>query len=380
MALINPPAWLQQGSYSANTDRQLIGSIVPVAGVVEGFSVIQSPTPSMSISVTAGKAFVSGSIVSNQGMYNVVNDSPVSLTIPASNATNPRRDIIVVTVNDADVSGTVNSVNFQVISGTPSTSPSSPSTPASSILLASIFVAAGASSIVTTAISDRRVFTSTSGGVISVPDAAARLRIADPIPGKSIIVAEASSGLTWKNTGSSWSPFGVNAYVCTSATRPSDPPVGMLIYETDTARTFVYGASPNPRWRFVSGPPIMTATSGSANLTTSWTQITGSPTVTIPETGEYSITVRGVYNFSIAANSYVRGSLGLWQNSTSWGEFSSSHVTSTNSGSLTSVIPIEFTRIGTLNAGSVMSVRGITYVIYGTQFINNVDIKMIRLS
>lgn len=200
MALINPPAWLQQGSYPAKTDRQVVSSIFQYEGVLTGFETSQTATASMSVIIGPGRAVINGTSVEFQGMYNVVNDAPVSITIPGSNTNNPRYDLVVVTINDADVSGTLNNVEFKVISGVPASSPTVPSIPASTLVLARIFVGAGVSSIPTSAITDVRLLTAPRGSIVQLWDAAARLRITS----YPVIVSEGSTGILWRNSGSGW--------------------------------------------------------------------------------------------------------------------------------------------------------------------------------
>lgn len=243
MALINPPAWLQQGSYPAKTDRQVIESIIPVEGVVSGLAVTQTTTASMSVNISAGKGFVAGTSVALQGMYNVINDAPSSIALPGSNVTNPRYDLIVISINDADVAGSTNSAEFKVISGVPSSSPAVPSIPPSTLVLARIYVGAGVSTITSASITDVRIRTAAKGGIITVPDSAARLRITAPSSGDPLFVNEESTGVTWRLRGTSWTPVTGETYVCTSTTRPTGIPQGFKIWETDTRQERIYSGT-----------------------------------------------------------------------------------------------------------------------------------------
>jgi hypothetical protein len=110
----------------------------------------------MTVNIAAGW----GSIVAttaNLGVYGVYNDATVIQSISAADATNPRIDLIVATVNDAQYSGSLNNVVFTTVAGTPAASPAVPSTPNNSIVLAQIAVAANATSISNANITDRRV-------------------------------------------------------------------------------------------------------------------------------------------------------------------------------------------------------------------------------
>lgn len=204
MAIINPPAWLQQGSYPARTDRLVLNSIVLREGVVSGYEVSQTATPSMSVQIAAGKAFISGTSTALQGVYNVVNDSAFTVNLNASNATFSRYDLIVLTVRDADVAGTQNQALFQVITGTPSSSPQVPSIPASSLVLARVLVSAGATNITNLFVVDTRLFTAAAGGIIWVPNEDARLRLGNPAQTDAYYVHQNDTGALWRNSNNSW--------------------------------------------------------------------------------------------------------------------------------------------------------------------------------
>jgi hypothetical protein len=111
----------------------------------------------MSVSVAAGYANIVGTTQSNMGSYVAYNDAAATLTVTTANPSNPRIDIVVVQVSDAYYTGTLNSVSFSVVAGTPAVSPVAPTTPANSILLATIAVAAGATQILNANITDNRV-------------------------------------------------------------------------------------------------------------------------------------------------------------------------------------------------------------------------------
>lgn len=114
-------------------------------------------TPGMNVDIAAGRAFVQGTQTNFQGSYHVSNDAVKTLTIAASNPSNPRIDIVVATVRDHQYP--VYSQNdwlLQVITGTAASSPVPPSTPTDSIVLAQVAVAANAMSVVNANITDER--------------------------------------------------------------------------------------------------------------------------------------------------------------------------------------------------------------------------------
>lgn len=162
MALRTPPSWLQNGSHTAENDRLTANQIVwAQTGVrrTNDLKVSQSATPAMSVSIAAGWAAILGTSTGTQGVYTVYNDAAVTGTITAADPTNPRIDRVCLTVSDSAYSGSVNTVAVNVVAGTPAGSPSAPATPANSISLATVAVAAGATTIVNANITDTRVRT-----------------------------------------------------------------------------------------------------------------------------------------------------------------------------------------------------------------------------
>jgi hypothetical protein len=67
-----------------------------------------------------------------------------------------------MTVNDAYYTGSSNNVVLQVVAGTPAGSPVAPATPANSISLATVAIAAGATALTTANITDTRVLVTTN--------------------------------------------------------------------------------------------------------------------------------------------------------------------------------------------------------------------------
>jgi len=156
MALQNPN-WLQAGTYTAAQDRLNQQAVLNTAGVIGAGSlaVTAQASPNMTVNIAAGW----GAIVpttSGLGVYGIYNDATVVQTISAANATNPRIDLIVATINDAQYSGSANNVVFTTVAGTPAVSPTVPTTPNNSIVLAQIAVAAATTTITTANITDRR--------------------------------------------------------------------------------------------------------------------------------------------------------------------------------------------------------------------------------
>ena len=162
MALRNPPSWLQNGSHTAENDRLTANQNVwAQSGVrrTNDLAVSQSGTPAMSVSIAAGWGIIVGNFTTNMGAYSFYNDGATTATITTANPTNPRIDRICVTVSDSAYTGSTNTIAFNVVAGTPAGSPVAPATPTNSISLATVAVAAGATTITNANITNTRVRT-----------------------------------------------------------------------------------------------------------------------------------------------------------------------------------------------------------------------------
>jgi len=162
MALRTPPSWLQNGSHTAENDRLTANQITwAQTGVrrTNDLVVTQSGVPGMSVSIAAGWAAILGTLTGTQGVYIAYNDAAVSGTITAADPTNPRIDRVCLTVSDSAYTGSINTVAVNVVAGTPAGSPVAPATPANSISLATVAVAAAATQILNANITDTRVRT-----------------------------------------------------------------------------------------------------------------------------------------------------------------------------------------------------------------------------
>jgi len=159
MTLRTPPSWLQNGSHPAENDRLSMQAIYATSGIIASASlaVTQAATPAMAVQVASGWGAIVGSFTTNMGAYQFYNDAATQLTVTTANPSNPRIDRVVVTIQDAYYTGASNTVTFQVIAGTPAGSPVAPATPVDSLSLATIAVAAGATSITNANITDTRV-------------------------------------------------------------------------------------------------------------------------------------------------------------------------------------------------------------------------------
>ena len=159
MALRTPPSWQQNASHPAENDRLSSQGLWRSTGILSSadLEVTQNGTPNMSVNVASGWAAIVGTTQANMGTYLAYNDATQNLVITTANGSNPRIDLICMTVSDAFYSGVLNQVAFQVIAGTPAGSPVAPTLPDNSISLATVLVGAGVTSILTANITDTRV-------------------------------------------------------------------------------------------------------------------------------------------------------------------------------------------------------------------------------
>jgi hypothetical protein len=110
----------------------------------------------MSVVLGPGRAQIAGTSVSppagqawtTQAMYTAYNDANLTLTVAASNPTNPRIDAQYIQVQDAFYSGSTNTAVAGIVTGTPAPSPTPPAIPSNSLLVAYIAVGANVTSIV----------------------------------------------------------------------------------------------------------------------------------------------------------------------------------------------------------------------------------------
>jgi hypothetical protein len=174
MTLRTPPSWLQNGSHPAENDRLTTQALWATTGIINSSSLaVTANVPAgMSVRVASGWAAIVGTTQPNMGTYVGYNDAQITLTVTTADPTNPRIDLVCMTVNDSYYSGSTNNVVLQVVAGTPAGSPVAPTLPDNSISLATIAVGAGVTQINSGNITDTRVLVTTnipeSGDISSV--------------------------------------------------------------------------------------------------------------------------------------------------------------------------------------------------------------------
>jgi hypothetical protein len=164
MTLRTPPSWLQNGSHPAENDRLTTQALWATTGIIksDSLAVTQNSPIGLSVRIASGWAAVVGTIQANMGTYVGYNDATTTLSINAADPTNPRIDLVCLTVNDSYYTGALDNAILQVVAGTPAGSPVAPTLPANSISLATVAVGAGATSITNANITDTRVLVTTN--------------------------------------------------------------------------------------------------------------------------------------------------------------------------------------------------------------------------
>lgn len=95
--------------------------------------------------------------------------------------------------------------------------------------------------------------------------------------------------------------------VCTSSTRPSSPPEGMTIYETDTDKMLIYTTATTgwqPPWNMPWGVLAYAQTVTPQGTFTSLTDLTGvsSPALTLPANRRVRITASGMLQSTVTTD------------------------------------------------------------------------------
>ena len=163
MTVVNPPGFLQAGtaSHPAKVWRRAFQGLL-TEGVtnfnVSGDLLVKQNSPTgMSVLVSRGGCYVQGDDSTDQGLYFMYNDADLAVAISAAHATLPRKDIIVARIKDATEGGTAGDTStIEVVTGIAAASPTEPAIPASAYRLATIDVAAAATTITNANITDRR--------------------------------------------------------------------------------------------------------------------------------------------------------------------------------------------------------------------------------
>jgi hypothetical protein len=217
------PYALQNASHSAALFRQSAAAAFVTGGALASNELLvsQQGTPNMSVILGPGRAKVLGSSVSvpagqrftTQAMYDLLNDADLTITVAASNPTNPRIDVVYVGVRDTFYSGANNDAISGIVTGTPSGSPVVPAIPANAIAIAYIAVGASVTSIVTANISRVVNVAGVIGAVMQFPDATVRTAQLTVLRQGMLSTLDTMPGVVWQYYdayNASTNPFGTS--------------------------------------------------------------------------------------------------------------------------------------------------------------------------
>jgi hypothetical protein len=255
VAVVNPPSWLQAGTYTAKADRLGISGLLSQPGVTSSTSmqVTQTLTPSMSILVTAGSCYIKNTFGLYQGYYSVTNDATVTIALNASHPNFGRIDLVVCHVYDGSYSGSSNYADIEVIPGDPSPAPAAPTLPDNAIILATITVPALSSSVINSRISTaNRQFARLEQSIVDATRVVtSTTRPATPYISQKIYETDTEAERTYTANGWRISSPGT-ALPVLSTNRPSGIKAwqGLTIYEQDTKRTYQHDGS---KWNYIGG-------------------------------------------------------------------------------------------------------------------------------
>lgn len=158
---IETPVWLQEGSYSARQDRQILDLIFGEGVVDPGSDALEvtqrGAGANNSVDVAAGVAIIEGDDQARQGKYLVTITATENVPMSAAPGSNSRIDLIVLRVRDSDAGGDPgDDAILEVVEGVASGSPAVPTTPDSAIALARVLRTNGDVSVTNAMITDVR--------------------------------------------------------------------------------------------------------------------------------------------------------------------------------------------------------------------------------
>lgn len=165
MALLLPE-YLQTKKYSAGRVRSLLMDLSVQEGIIGATDMVvtqRAAGANKTVDIAAGAGWVKGDTSARQGLYHVVNDAIVNLTIPDNLAANPRLDQVICHINDTvDGGGIADSATYEVVQGTASAGATldnrtgAAALPATAMRIADILSGPSFTSITNSVIRDRR--------------------------------------------------------------------------------------------------------------------------------------------------------------------------------------------------------------------------------
>lgn len=146
-------------------------------------------------------AMIDAGFATYQGMYGWSTDANVTGSVTAADATNPRKDIVYIQVNDSsagDGSGAL-TANVSYLAGTPGVTPSAPGLPARSFLVGTITVPQSGGGSPTVALNTARY--ASAGAILPVADSTERTALTGY---EGLIVDQKDVDRLYRHNGTRW--------------------------------------------------------------------------------------------------------------------------------------------------------------------------------
>lgn len=197
-----------RGTTPVEARKALAGLFTPAGafgarpGVLSGLTV--TGTAGWTYALAAGHHVTSRGV--SDGVVLAANDGAATVATTAAPGTGGRIDLIWVKHSDVDAGDPTADNVFGVTAGVVSGSPAVPALPVGAMELAQAKVMAGATSTshANVTITNTAQRTGLRGGIIEVPDAAARVALGNPPAGNGYYVHEYSTNILWRNIGTAW--------------------------------------------------------------------------------------------------------------------------------------------------------------------------------
>lgn len=219
----------------------------------------------------------------HQGMYGWSSDANVTGAVTAADATNPRKDIVYIQVNDSSAGDGSGATTAPVLylAGTPGVTPSAPALPARSFLVGTITVPQAGGGSPTVELNKARYVA--AGGVLPVDGSADRATIAAPYLSMDIqrvdLKQVSPAGVRERWNGTNWDHFGHAEWTYSTVTNISS------------------GSDP---W----GPGALTF--DSVKSTDSAFVAASTDTLTFRDAGVYALNFTGNFNSTATARSWLQ--------------------------------------------------------------------------
>lgn len=173
----------------------------------------------------------------HQGMYGWSSDANETGPVTAADATNPRKDIVYIQLNDSDMDTSgAKSAPVLYLAGTPGVTPAAPALPARSFLVGTITVPQAGGGSPTVVLNPARYVA--AGGLLPVGSSDDRATITTPYVGQEIqrtdLTQLSPSGVKERWNGTNWDHFGHAEFTTAANLAPQNTEWGMGTFTRDT--------------------------------------------------------------------------------------------------------------------------------------------------